>query len=237
MEVAKGKITIIAHVACNNTKDSIELAKHAQDLGVDAIASIPPIYFRLPEYSILEYWNDISNAADKTDFFIYNIPQLAGTTLTNVMLTEMLKNPRVMGVKNSSMPVVDIQQFKDVVGPDKIIFNGPDEQLLSGLVAGAEGGIGGTYGAMPELYIKIFDLFNQGEITKATEVQNAACDIIYKMCSTKGNMYAVIKEIIKLRTGIECGGVRKPLRSLCEEDMTIVLKAKEMIETAMKKYL
>ena len=237
MEVAKGKITIIAHVACNNTKDSIELAKHAQDLGVDAIASIPPIYFRLPEFSILEYWNDISNAADKTDFFIYNIPQLAGTTLTNGMLKEMLKNPRVMGVKNSSMPVVDIQQFKDVVGPDKIIFNGPDEQLLAGLVAGAEGGIGGTYGAMPELYIKIFDLFNQGEIKKATEIQNVACDIIYKLCSAKGNMYAVIKEIIKLRTGIECGGVRKPLRSLCEEDMTIVLEAKEMIETAMKKYL
>ncbi|MFI3173540.1 MAG: dihydrodipicolinate synthase family protein, partial [Eubacteriales bacterium] len=52
MEVAKGKMTIIAHVACNNTADSMELAAHAEMLGVDAIASIPPIYFRLPDHAI-----------------------------------------------------------------------------------------------------------------------------------------------------------------------------------------
>ena len=48
MAEAKGKLTIIAHVACNNTADSQELAAHAESLGVDAIASIPPIYFKLP---------------------------------------------------------------------------------------------------------------------------------------------------------------------------------------------
>ena len=50
MEVAKGKLTIIAHIACNNTADSQELAAHAESLGVDAIASIPPIYFKLPPH-------------------------------------------------------------------------------------------------------------------------------------------------------------------------------------------
>ena len=75
MAVAKGKLTIIAHVACNNTKDSMELARHAESLGVDAIATIPPIYFRLPEYSVAKYWNDISSAAPNTDYVIYNIPQ------------------------------------------------------------------------------------------------------------------------------------------------------------------
>ena len=99
MAVAKGKLTIIAHVACNNTKDSIELARHAESLGVDAIATIPPIYFRLPEYSVAKYWNDISAAAPNTDYVIYNIPQLAGVALTPSLYTEMLKNPRVIGVK------------------------------------------------------------------------------------------------------------------------------------------
>ncbi|MBQ3652476.1 MAG: dihydrodipicolinate synthase family protein, partial [Clostridia bacterium] len=78
MEAAQGRLTIIAHVACNNTRDSQELARHAESLGVDAIASIPPIYFRLPEHAIAKYWNDISAAAPHTDFIIYNIPQLAG---------------------------------------------------------------------------------------------------------------------------------------------------------------
>ena len=126
MKAAEGKLTVIAHVACNNTKDSQELARHAESLGFDAIAAIPPIYFHLPEYAIAQYWNDISAAAPNTDFVIYNIPQLAGVALTQGLFAEMRKNPNVIGVKNSSMPVQDIQMFKQAAGPDYIIFNGPD---------------------------------------------------------------------------------------------------------------
>ena len=107
----------------------MELARHAESLGVDAIATIPPIYFRLPEYSVAKYWNDISAAAPNTDYVIYNIPQLAGVALTPSLYTEMLKNPRVIGVKNSSMPVQDIQTFVSLGGEDHIVFNGPDEQF------------------------------------------------------------------------------------------------------------
>ena len=141
MEEGAGRLTVIAHVACNNTKDSQELAAHAAKLGVDAIAAIPPIYFKLPEYSVAGYWNDISAAAPDTDFIIYNIPQLAGTALTMSLLKTMLLNPQVAGVKNSSMPVQDIQMFKaEAMGTrdDFIVFNGPDEQLVSGLAMGAD---------------------------------------------------------------------------------------------------
>ena len=58
MAEAKGKITVIAHIACNNTADSCELAAHAESLGVDAIAAIPPIYFKLPPHAIAKYWNE-----------------------------------------------------------------------------------------------------------------------------------------------------------------------------------
>ena len=157
MAEAKGRLTIIAHVACNNTADSRELAAHAQQQGVDAIAAIPPIYFHLPDHGVAKYWNDISDAAPDTDFIIYNIPQLAGVALSVPLLREMMKNPRVIGVKNSSMPVQDIQMWRD---EGAIVFNGPDEQFVSGLAAGAIGGIGGTYAAMPELYLKARALIN-----------------------------------------------------------------------------
>lgn len=233
MEVAKGKLVIIAHVACNNTEDSQELAAHAESLGVDAIASIPPIYFHLPDYAIAKYWNDISAAAPNTDFIIYNIPQLAGVSLTINLLREMKKNPRVIGVKNSSMPVQDIQLFRD---EGVIVFNGPDEQLVSGLAMGAIGGIGGTYGAMPEVYLKIFELFSQGKTEEARELQNAACRIIYKMCSAHGNMYAVIKEVIRLQGGPDVGGVKAPLAQLAETDKGICKEVADMIKEAVEKY-
>lgn len=235
MEEAQGKLTVIAHVACNNTKDSQELAAHAQKLGVDAIACIPPIYFHLPEYAIAEYWNDISSAAPETDFIIYNIPQLAGVSLTMSLFAEMRKNPRVIGVKNSSMPVQDIQMFKQAAGEDYIIFNGPDEQFISGRVIGAEGGIGGTYGVMPELFLKMDELVKAGRIEEARKVQYDADAIIYKMCEAHGNLYAVIKEILRINEGLELGSVRKPLAALIPEDMPIVKEAAQMICDAKAK--
>ncbi|MEG1947176.1 MAG: dihydrodipicolinate synthase family protein [Lachnospiraceae bacterium] len=233
MEEAKGKVTVIAHVACNNTKDSCILAAHAQSQGVDAIASIPPIYFKLPEHAIAKYWNDISNAAPDTDFIIYNIPQLAGVALSIPLLQEMKKNPRVIGVKNSSMPVQDIQLFSD---EGVIVFNGPDEQLVSGLAAGAVGGIGGTYAGMPELLIKVFELFKDGKVEEARILQNEICRIIYKMCSTYGNMYATIKEILRIQGGPDIGGVREPLANLIESDKVIAAECAKIIAKTIKKY-
>ena len=233
MAEAKGKLTVIAHVACNNTADSQELARHAESLGVDAIASIPPIYFKLPPHAIAKYWNDMSAAAPNTDFIIYNIPQLAGVSLSVPLLKEMLKNPRVIGVKNSSMPTQDIQMWAD---EGAIVFNGPDEQLISGLVMGATGGIGGTYGVMPQLYVELYRCVKAGELAKALEIQNDCCRIIYKMCSTHGNMYGVIKEILRINEGIDCGSVRLPLAELVEEDLPIVQECARMVREAVARY-
>ena len=233
MEVAKGKITIIAHIACNNTADSQELAAHAESLGVDAIASIPPIYFKLPPHAIAKYWNDMSAAAPNTEFIIYNIPQLAGVALTTGLLNEMLKNPMVVGVKNSSMPTQDIQMWAD---EGAIVFNGPDEQLISGLVMGAIGGIGGTYGAMPKLYIKLYNLVKSGDMATALDLQNECCRIIYKLCSGHGNMYAMIKECLRKMGCPDCGSVRAPLAELIESDYAIADECVAMIQAAIAKY-
>ena len=232
MKIAKGKITVIAHVACNNTADSQELAAHAESLGVDAIASIPPIYFHLPDHAIAQYWNDISSAAPNTDFIIYNIPQLAGVALSIPLYKEMLKNPNVIGVKNSSMPVQDIQMFKDVKGDDSVVFNGPDEQFISGRLIGADGGIGGTYAVMPELFLAADAALKAGNIARAKEIQYKIDRIIYAMCSCHGNLYAVVKEILKMN-GLNIGGVRKPLASIIPEDMPQIEKCREMISTAI----
>lgn len=233
MKEAGGKVTVIAHVACNNTADSQVLAAHAQSLGVDAIAAIPPIYFHLPAYGIARYWNDISAAAPDTDFIIYNIPQLAGVALTLPLLREMKKNPRVIGVKNSSVPTQDIQMWRD---EGVIVFNGPDEQFISGLVMGAVGGIGGTYAAMPELYIQARAKLLAGELETAREIQNECCRIIYKMCAGHGNMYAVIKEILRRSGGPDVGGVRAPLTNLLSEDGAVVDECVAMIGAAIRKY-
>lgn len=236
MAVAKGKVVVIAHVACNNTADSMELARHAQSLGVDAIAAIPPIYFHLPDYAIAKYWNDISSAAPDTDFIIYNIPQLAGVALSMNLFKMMLDNPKVVGVKNSSMPTQDIQMFLAEGGEGFTVFNGPDEQFVAGRAIGADGGIGGTYAVMPELFLAMDRYIEQGDLPKARAVQNATDAIIYQMGEAKGNLYAVMKEILKRRDGLELGGVRAPLANLFPEDEPVVEAARNMIDSAIKTF-
>lgn len=230
---AKGEITVIAHVACNNTRDSVELAAHAASLGVDAIAAIPPIYFHLPEHAIAAYWNAMSAAAPDTDFIIYNIPQLAGVSLTMPLFREMQKNPRVVAVKNSSMPVQDIQMFKDAGGEDFIVFNGPDEQFVGGRLMGADGGIGGTYAVMPELFLKANALLAEGKLEEAQALQFQIDRIIYAMCECRGNLYAVMKEILRRREGLDIGSVREPLPALVPADLPQVDRCAAMIDSAI----
>ena len=240
MSEAEGKLTVIAHVGCNNTADSVELAAHAESVGVDAIASIPPIYFHLPEHAIARYWNAMSEAAPKTEFVIYNIPQPAGTALTMSLLNEMLKNPNVVAVKNSSMPTQDIQMFKDAGIAARgegnfVVFNGPDEQFVAGRAIGADGGIGGTYAVMPELYNAMHRLVDEGRIAEARAIQYDANRIIYKMCEAHGNLYAVQKELLHRMYGLNLGSVRAPMPGLVPSDEAVVVEAQRMIEQAVAK--
>ena len=230
-------LTVINHIACNNTKDGMELAAHAESLKVDAIAAIPPIYFKLPEYAIAQYWNDYSSAAQNTDFIIYNIPQLAGVALSRGLYAKMRENKNVIGVKNSSMPTYDIQGFVRDGGDDYIVFNGPDEQFVSGRVIGAGAGIGGTYGAMPELFLAMNESIESGDIKRARDIQYDVNDIIEKLTSGHGNMYAMIKEVLRINEGLDIGSVRKPLVALTDADKEIAKAAANMIVDAKKKFL
>ena len=233
MAAVGGKMTIIAHVAAPSTRDSVELAKHAESLGVDALAAIPPIYFGLPEFAIRDYWTAMMNASS-LDFIIYNIPQTTGYALSVNMLKEMMSFDQVIGVKNSSMPVQDIYLFKRNAGKEIVVFNGPDEQFVAGRIMGADAGIGGTYGVMPELFLAANQAIEDSEIEKAQEIQIMIDDIIFKMLEAKGNLYDVMKAVL-VKRGITIGSVRAPLPHITSEDMSVVEEAYGMIELAIDK--
>jgi len=171
MEEVGNEMNIIVHVGTPSTKHACELAKHAEEAGAHATSAVPCVYYRLGEESVFQHWTEITKAAD-LPFFIYNIPQLTGFNLSMNLFNRMLENERVAGVKNSSEPCHDILRFKQAGGEDFLVFNGPDEQYLAGRIMGADAGIGGTYGAMPELYLKIEELIRRGELAKAQDLQN-----------------------------------------------------------------
>lgn len=230
----KGKMTLIAHVGAPSTRDSIELAKHAAELGYDALSAIPPIYFKLPDSAVFKYWSAIIDATP-LDFIIYNIPQTTGYTLSPSLFEKLLVNKKVIGVKNSSMPTMDIERFKKVGGDQVIVFNGPDEQYVAGRLMGADGGIGGTYGAMPELFLQANQFLQQGKFEEARHIQSDINDIIIALCSQQGSMYAVIKEVLN-RRGVNIGSVRAPLEGITSADSAPIDGIITMIDQAIKRH-
>lgn len=169
-EVASDDFTIIVHVGCAGTKESIKLAKHAEKVGVDAVSAVPSVYYHLSPASVEKHWNGIIDSTD-LPFIIYNIPQLTSFNLPLDLFERMAKNPKVIGIKNSEEPVFNMERYRTVAGDDFIIFNGSDEQMLGGRLMGANAGIGGTYGTMPELFVALDNMINENRIEEAKVLQ------------------------------------------------------------------
>lgn len=234
MEVAQGKLTIIAHIGAPCTRDSVMLAKHAKSCGVDAVSAIPPIYFPLPDHAVEAYWRAMIEATD-LDFFIYNIPQLTNYNLSKSVFQNLLKLPQMIGVKNSSGSVLDIMTKKIYADKEIIVFNGPDEQYIGGRMMGADGGIGGTYGVMPELYLTLEELFTQGNVQQAQQLQMIINEIIVDLCSFSGHMYSVIKAILKYK-GLNIGEGRLPLAPVLPEEMDKIKLLSNTIDQTITKF-
>ena len=207
MEEVGDRLSIIVHVGAVATRDAVKLARHAESVKAHATAAVPNVYYRVSEAAIERHWTEITEAAD-LPFFIYNIPQLTGYALSMPLFNKMIQNERVVGIKNSSDPCHDIRRFKSAGGKDFIVFNGPDEQYLAGRLMGADGGIGGTYGCMPELYLKLEDCIVKGQIDEAIRWQDIITHLIYRLVSFP-SMYGATKAIIRLR-GIDIGQPRLP---------------------------
>lgn len=221
-------MNVIVHVGAASTRQAVELAKHAYYAGAHATSAVPCVYYRPSEEGIYRHWTAITEAADMP-FFIYNIPQLTGVQLSMNLLSKMLENEKVAGVKCSSEAVHDILRYKEAGGEQFLVFNGSDEQYLAGRMMGADAGIGGTYGAMPELYLKLEELIRANEYDKAKLVQQRVTPLIYKLCGM-ASLYGAVKAIITL-DGCPMGEPRLPFLPVSTSDPELVQLYKEIKST------
>lgn len=208
---ASGDLTVIAHTGAMSTSDAILLSRHAESAGADAISSVTPLYYKYSFREIKHYYSRLCEAVN-IPVIIYNIPALTGTALDFGQLSELLSIDGVGGMKFTSSDFFLLNRLKQEF-PDKVFYNGCDEMLLSGLSAGADGGIGTTYNFMPEMFLSIYELFNNGRMKEANAVQSMANKIIAEVVS-KGTLSAS-KQMINF-SGLDYGVCREPLLPLDE---------------------
>ena len=173
---AGGKCTLIAHIGCISTKQAIEYAREAKEMGYDAISSVAPFYYKFSFEEIRRYYFDIEDAVD-LPMLIYNFPAFSGVNLTTDNIREFLADDRFLGVKHTSSDFYALEQFKAGF-PDKVVYNGYDEMFLAGLSMGADGGIGSTFNFMAEKYIEIRRLFQENDMSAAQALQREVNTIL-----------------------------------------------------------
>lgn len=212
IDEVKGRVPVIVHIGAISTKVSIDLAKHAEEVGADAISSVPPFYWRFSENHIFNYYKDISDACN-LPMIIYNVP------LTGLMGFDFIKRlstlDNVKGIKYTAYTHQDIYKCKELK-EDFMVYSGADEMAVSGIFNEADGIIGSFYTMLPDLFVRLYAHVKEGNFKDAQRLQKIAVAIIE--ASLKSEYYAVIKESTKWM-GVDSGYVRRPFRNLTEEDI------------------
>lgn len=225
-----GEKTVIAHVGQIATGQAIELGQHARQAGVDAISSISPFYYKFSMEEIKQYYFDLMESV-QMPFFIYNFPAFSGFSLTPEILDDMCACPYVAGVKFTSSDFFQLERMKKA-HPKLTIWNGYDEMLLSGLSAGADGGIGSTYNVLCPAIRQIYDAYRAGDSARALKYQHIANDMISVIC--KLGVFPAVKAILGFE-GMDFGGCRKPFGGLDAEGTRLIKTAYDAYWAAMNR--
>jgi N-acetylneuraminate lyase len=230
-------LKLIVHVGHLSLGESCALARHAQKIGVDAIATIAPSFFKPAGPAELVAWcRDVAAAAPDVPFYYYHMPSMTGLSIT---ATEFLREaegriPTLTGVKFTYEDLDDYRAASAFGGGRYTILFGRDEILLQGLQLGAPGAVGSTYNYAAPLYQRVLQAFAAGDLTAAAREQTKSHRFIDVMNGAGG--LPAGKVIMRL-IGVDCGPVRLPLRNLTvvqEQKLRVALEAVGFFEFASK---
>jgi dihydrodipicolinate synthase/N-acetylneuraminate lyase len=187
--VAAGRFQVAVHCGAQTTADTVELARHARDVGADAVAVIGPPYFALDEEALYRHFAAAAAAAAPTPFYLYEFKARAGYSIPLSVIERL--GDRLAGLKVSNRPFEEVEPYM-IEGLD--VFIGAEALVEEGLERGAAGSVSGLAAAFPE---------GGAEKRKALE---------------RFPFQAALKAVLGLRGVPVREDVRAPLRTLSQDE-------------------
>lgn len=225
VEAVDGQVPVMVHVGAAATRWSVELARHAEQAGADAISALPPIGRPYSPDQVWAYFKDIASSVD-LPLYLYHLPQIYGDLITMDKFAAAVEEmPTLAGAKFSSYRIDDLIKLRLAVGDRLNILSGCGEQLLSAIACGADGSICTWYNFLARLGAKIIECVKAGELEEARKHEELIVAFAGP-CISKG--YAWVKRLVSDR-GIPSGHPRPPLPSLTEEEYAAGMKKLEAI--------
>jgi N-acetylneuraminate lyase len=214
---SRGHGKVVVHVGSIAAMSTFDLAKHAGQVGADAVSSIPPFAGGYSWDEVLGFYRKLAEVSP-IPVVGYLIPALTGQRFSTDQLAELLHLPNMAGIKFTDTNLYAEQRLLARMAHDQILYHGADEQLAFGLAFGAHGGIGTTYNFMPKLILQIAQLCAEGRVAEAIPIQKKANDIIEMILGYHG--LAASKQILYWQGHIATAVCAPPRAGLTEAQQT-----------------
>jgi len=213
MTMAEGKLPVIVHVGHDRTRIVRELAVHAKDSNVMAVAVSPPVQYVLTKSALKMHFIRIAETLGDFPMVLYDHPVSVNPLNTDVLISVNESAANLIGAKVSRS---DWQAWEEYLAvADKItLLTGVDSLCLPLLFLGARGIISGLANIFPEMYVRLYRAVRDGDIREASRWQN----LIKRLCAicNSGPSIQMIKTALKV-LGFDVGACLTPCDTLSEE--------------------
>jgi dihydrodipicolinate synthase/N-acetylneuraminate lyase len=228
MEAISRRVPALLHVGANSSAKSVRLARHAQQIGADAIVAVTPYFYPIHDRALLTHFRTIASAAAETPLFVYDIPHMAINGISPDLLTDLFDGlPLFAGLKSSRPDAQAIRRLVDAAPRDIIVLAGNERIALGSLALGVDGLISGLATAVPEPFVSLVAAFERGDMEGARRLQkkiNLILDII-----PPGARIGSLKTILAQR-GLPIGPATPP-RPMPEDSWKAWAKIEGIIRT------
>ena len=206
VDQVNGKVKVVAGTGASGTEQALEMTRYAKDAGADAALIVTPFYLKPADRGIYEHFEKIASQVD-LPIILYNIPQCTGLPLPWQMVEDLAQIPNIVGLKDSSGELRTILAVLEKVRDKINVMCGHDEIVVGALAAGCSGAILASANFMPDVWVKIYDSVQKGDLKTAQETQYKVQKIA-RIIAKSGPVGT--KEALNL-IGMKVGPVRLPL--------------------------
>lgn len=171
IEVAAGRVPVIAGAGSNNTVEAIRFVRHAADAGAQGALVVTPYYNKPTQAGLIAHYTALAEAVD-IPIVIYNIPGRSVVDMTPATMAELAKLPNIIGVKDATGDLARVSQTRMACGPDFVQLSGEDATALGFNAHGGVGCISVTGNVAPGLCAKFQNATLAGDYATALSLQD-----------------------------------------------------------------
>lgn len=214
VDEAAGRVPIFAGSGGISTEAVIQLTNQFAELGVDAVSIITPYLIKISDEELIQHYQAIA-ANTNLPLILYNIPANTKISISEQVFKELIKIPRIAGIKDSSGQLENIQMYLDLNDrADFSVLVGSDSLILPALQKGADGAVAATSNVLTKTDLGIYQAYLANDLEKAAQLQESIND--FRRVLKLATVPSVLKYSLGL-TGIPVGPPKSPVRGVTPE--------------------